>query len=119
MKQKSAAIKNGLIRASIRLRIPLEKQRDALEILESVCEQTQFEPNCIYARLYRGTNEPETIMLEELWANDQELQRHLESSTYGRILLIIEIAGATPEIRFDKILESNGFETIKAARTKP
>lgn len=119
MKQQGTAIKPGLIRASIRLQIPLKKQGEVLEILESVREQTQFEPNCIYARLYRGTKEVETIMLEELWANDQELHRHLQSEAYGRILLAIEMAGAPPEIRFDEIMKSNGFEIIKDARTKP
>lgn len=118
MNQQGTAIRPGLIRASIRLQVPLNKQSEVLEILESVCEQIQFETDCIYTRLYRSTNEVETIMLEELWSNDQELHRHLQSETYGRILLAIEMASAPPEIRFDEIVESTGFETIKAARIK-
>ena len=110
-------MKSNFIRSSIRIRIPLKKQAEALEILESVCQQTQFEPSCVYARLYQGSNDVEAVLLEELWAGEQEMHRHLQSDTYHRILLAIEMADAPPEIRFDKIMESTGFETIKKVRT--
>ena len=118
MNQQGTVIRPGFIRASIRLQVPSKKLSEVLGILESVCEQVQFEPNCIYTRLYRSTNEVDTIMLEELWSNDQELHRHLQSEAYGRVLLAIEMASAPPEIRFDEIVESTGFETIKAVRIK-
>ena len=116
MKQKENPMKTNLIRSSIRIKILLEEQPEALEILESACEQTKFEPSCIYARLYQGTNDVEAVMLEELWEGEEELHRHLQSDTYRRILLAIEMADAPPEIRFDKIMESTGLETIKKAR---
>lgn len=116
MKLKDGKRDSHLIRASIRIKIPLKKQSEVLEILESVREQTQFEPDCIFARVYRGADDVEIIMLEELWKGEQELLGHLQSETYRRVLLAIEMADAPPEIRFDKIVESKGFETIKKAR---
>lgn len=107
-----------LIRSTIRIQVPLNKQSEVLDILESVREQTQFEPDCIYARLYRGNNDVEIVMLEELWKGEQELLRHLKSDTYQRVLLAMEMADHSPEIRFDKIIISDGFETIKDARQK-
>jgi quinol monooxygenase YgiN len=117
MNHQGEQMKSSLIRSSIRIRIPLNKQSEVLEILKSVCEEIQFESNCVYARLYRGANEVEIIMLEELWTGDQELNRHLQSDAYRRILLAIEMADTPPEIRFDRIIESSGFETIKTARS--
>lgn len=109
-------IKIGLIRSSIRLRIPLEKQSEAIDLLESVRDQIQVEPNCIYSRLYREANTVDAIMIEELWANEKDMLIHLKSNVYRRILFAIDMADTSPEIRFDKILQSNGFETIKNVR---
>jgi quinol monooxygenase YgiN len=98
--------------------IPLEKQSEVLEILGSIIEQTQFEPGCISCRLYRGVDEEEAIMIEELWMSEKDVTRHLRSDKYRKILLVVEMATETPEIRFDTISHSNGVETIELARTQ-
>jgi quinol monooxygenase YgiN len=110
------SIKTDLIRSSIRLQIPLKKQSEALDIMESVRKQTQFESSCHHVRIYRQTHESETIMIEEEWTNEEDLKRHLKSDAYRRILFVIEMAAADPEIRFDKIIQSSGIETIVKAR---
>jgi quinol monooxygenase YgiN len=105
-----------MVRITIRLLIPLEKQSEALEILGSIIEQTQFELGCISSRIYRGVEDVRAIMLEELWASDEDVQRHLRSEKYRKILLVVEMAEESPEIRFDSIAHSSGVETIEQAR---
>jgi len=105
-----------LVRSIIRMLIPLEKQNEAIEILGSMIEETQFEPGCVSCRLYRGVEDTRVIMFEELWTSDQDVQRHLQSDKYHRILLVIEMAEEPPEIRFDTIAHSTGVESIEKAR---
>jgi quinol monooxygenase YgiN len=107
-----------MVRATIRMPIPLEQQRDALEILGPIKEQTQFEPGFISCRVYRGVEDPRAIMLEELWSSDADLQRHLRSDKYRKILLVVEMAAESPDIRFDTIVQSSGVEAIELARTQ-
>lgn len=116
MSLQDNAVKTDLIRSSIRLRIPLNKQSEALDILGSVRKQTQFESSCHHVRIYRETHESEAIMIEEVWTSEEDLNRHLKSDAYRRILLVIEMATTAPEIRFDKIIQSSGIETIAKAR---
>jgi quinol monooxygenase YgiN len=97
--------------------IPLEKHGEALEILSSTIEQTEFEPGCVSCRLYRGVEDARAIMLEELWMSDEDVQHHLRSEKYRKILLVVEMAAETPEIRFDTISYSGGVETIEQARS--
>jgi quinol monooxygenase YgiN len=106
-----------MIRSTIRMLIPLEKQSEALEILGSMTEQIQFEPGCISSRLYRGVEDERAIMLEELWMNEEDVQHHLRSDKYHKVLLVVEMAAEPPEIRFDNITHSGGVETIEKART--
>jgi quinol monooxygenase YgiN len=105
-----------MVRSTIRMLIPLEKQSEALEILGSMIEQTQFDPGCISCRLYRGVEDVRVIMFEELWVNDEDVERHLRSENYRKILLVVEMAEETPEIRFDTIDHSTGVERIEQAK---
>ena len=107
----------GMVHSTIRLLIPLEKQNEALEILGSITEQIQFEPGCISSRLYQDVQEELAIMIEEIWASETELQHHLRSDKYRRVLLVVEMAAEPPEIRFDTIIHSSGVETIEHARS--
>ncbi len=105
-----------MVRSTIRMLIPLEKQSEALEILGSMIEQTQFEPGCVSCRIYRGVEDARAIMLEELWMSEEDVQHHLRSDKYHKILLVVEMAAEPPEIRFDTITHSAGVETIEQAR---
>jgi quinol monooxygenase YgiN len=96
--------------------IPLEKQSEALEILGSTIEQTQFEPGCLSCRIYRGVEDARAIMLEELWMSEEDVQYHLQSEKYRKVLLVVEMASEPPEIRFDNITHSGGVERIEQAR---
>jgi hypothetical protein len=46
-----------------------------------------------------------------------EANRHLRSHQYRELLLVMELAVAAPEVRFDAVSRSTGFETIEGART--
>jgi quinol monooxygenase YgiN len=105
-----------MVRSTIRMLLPIEKQSEALEILGSTIEQTQFEPGCVSCRIYRGVEDVRAVMLEELWMSDEDVQRHLRSEKYRKILLVVEMAAEPPEIRFDIITHSGGVETIEQAR---
>ncbi len=106
------------IRSSIKMLIPLDKQSEAIDILNSVSARVQFDPSCFSSRIYRDVDEVRTIMVEELWANEEDILRHLKSDAYHQVLLVIEMAEEPPEIRFDTIAHSSGVEIIENARTQ-
>jgi len=93
-----------------------ESAREALEILRPLSERTRVEPGCLSCRLYRDVQQEHTIMIEELWSSQEELQRHLCSSGYRRVLQVIDMAKVKPEIRFSTISHTSGIEAIAEAR---
>jgi quinol monooxygenase YgiN len=107
---------SAAVHATIRMLIPINKQSEALDILGAVSAQVQFEPNCIFSRLYRGVDDVRAIMIEERWTSDEFVRQHLRSDAYRRVLMVVEMAEEPPEIRFDTVLESTGVETIEKAR---
>jgi quinol monooxygenase YgiN len=107
-----------MIHATIRMTMPRRKIKEAKEILHSFAEQTQYQPGCISCHIYHDVQERHVIMIEELWRSQEELERHLGSSEYRKILLVMEMAHEKPEIRFSACSNPTGIETIEKARSQ-
>jgi len=105
-----------MVLATIRVTIPAKKFGEALRILRSMTEQCRVQPGCVSCRVYRNGQEDNVLLFEQLWSNEADLERHLRSDEYRRVLLVLEMANKQPEIRFDTILSSAGIETIEKAR---
>ena len=108
-----------MVHATIRMLIPSKRRGEVLEILSSVVERCRFDPGCISCRLYQSVEARDVIMLEEFWRDEEDLERHLRSDEYRRVLLVVEMAREAPEIRFNTISRSTGVETIEKARNLP
>ena len=104
------------IHATIRIRLTARRYKEARDILASMIEWINLEEGCISCRLYRDILEKHALMLEEIWVGETNLQRHLRSDEFRNVLLVVEMASETPEIRFDRISSSTGLSTIVEVR---
>ena len=107
-----------MVLATIRMMMSAKKFGEALRILRSMAEQSRVQPGCLSSQIYRNGQEDNVLMLEQLWSNEEDLERYLRSEEYRQVLLVLEMAVKQPEIRFDTILSSTGIETIEKARTR-
>ena len=106
-----------MILATLRMAIPLQKRGEALQILKSIVARNQARPDdCVFCRISEDTLEDNILQFEEMWRSEEELERHLRSYEYHKVLLVMEMALKQPEIRFDTISRSMGIETIEKAR---
>ena len=106
----------SMIHSTIKIVISPEKRDDAIAILRSMAERTRVESGCISCRIYRDVQEQRTLMIEEIWKDEEDLNRHLRSNEYRNVLLVMEMAEKQPEIRFETISRVTGIETIEKAR---
>jgi quinol monooxygenase YgiN len=104
-----------MVLATIRMMIPPKKSDEALKILRSTAEWSRIKPGCLSSRIYMDTQEDGFLMFEEIWRSEEDLECHLRSDDYRKVLLVLEMAAKQPEIRFDTISRSTGIETIEKA----
>ena len=78
--------------------------------------ETGIQAGCLSSRLYHDENEEAVFMFEQVWRNQDYLDLHLRSEHYRRMLLVMEMAGEPPEIKFHTISEAAGIEVIEKAR---
>ncbi len=105
-----------MIRSSIRMMLPENKVKEAVEILGPMAERTRAERGCLGCHLHQDVLEENILIFEESWASEADMQRHLRSPEYRNLLLVMEMALETPEVGFDTVASSAGIETIKHAR---
>jgi quinol monooxygenase YgiN len=107
-----------MILATIRMKVPPKNHDEALTILRSTAEWSKVKHGCLSSRIYEDVYESHVLMFEEHWRTEEDLESHLRSDEYRKVLLVLEMALRQPEIRFDTISSSTGIETIEKARSR-
>jgi len=107
-----------MVRETIRMMLPTEKHKQVLDIFRSITGQNRARFGCISSRLYQELGEKKAILFETVWQDQESMESHLCSEEYHNILLVVEMAVARPEIRFDTIAFSTGIETIERVRSR-
>ena len=105
-----------MVTATIRMTFSEKAFLEALTILRSEAEQSRVQPGCLSCRIYRNGQNDNVLMLEQIWTDQESLERHLRSDEFRHVLLVLEMSTQEPEIRFDTISHSTGMETIEKAR---
>ena len=108
-----------MITATLRVTVPAHRRNEVLDLLRSVIEPTQVEPGCLSCRIYQDLENEEALLFEEEWNTQADLDRHIRSDRYVKILAAIDMSSKPPEIRFNTIARTKGIEAIGAARVKP
>ncbi len=105
-----------MILATLKMKFSAKKFGEALRILRSIAEQSRVQPGCLSCEIYRDGEHDNVLIFVQKWSNEANLERYLRSDDYGKVLMVLEMTIQEPEIRFDNILSSTGFETIGKAR---
>ena len=56
-------------------------------------------------------------MIEARWENEEGLIQHLQSDTYKKLLLLMELSASPPSLEFLTVVESRGLDLVESARS--
>ena len=107
-----------MIKSLLEMEFAPDKVDDAMQILRSILERIRAEIGCVNCSVYQDTEMKNKIVFTQEWRSENDLQRHLRSDEYKKVLLVMEMACTKPEIRFDTVISTSGVETIEKARGK-
>ena len=105
-----------MIIASLRFRVPHERQKIFLDAAKLVLGPTKIKPGCIECRLYQDLDEPDALFLVEEWESRRKYERHINSEQYRIIISLMEASDQSPEIKINTISQTEGLEAIEAVR---
>ena len=107
-----------MITATLKMELVSHERGEVLEMVKALREPTRAEPGCVDCHVYQDLHDEHVIFLEEVWESQADLDRHIRSHRYRRVLALMETASKPPEIRFRKISQTAGMEVVRAARQR-
>jgi quinol monooxygenase YgiN len=105
-----------MVVSRVRLLLSEIERRRVIASLTALVGWNRVQPGCRACQLLTDTEEPRALVLWEEWESQEDLDRHLRSEEYRRVLGAIELSQEAPEIRFDTVENRSGFEVVEAAR---
>ena len=105
-----------MITASLKINVPIEKHRDALQTVQSILGRKSAQPGCISIAFYQDTDSPGTLMLLEEWEDWRSTENYIRSDSYRSILELMELSSTPPEIKFCSVSDIQGMEVLERLR---
>ena len=105
-----------MINAIIRVQATEQTRMQILRALRALIEPIRVEKGCASCALYGDLQDANTIVLVQRWSTRNDLERHVRTPQYRKILEVLEMSSEEPEIRFDTVVETSGLQLIAGAR---
>ena len=105
-----------MIHTRVVLRVSDEKKKDVSEILVPIVQPRRRLSGCIESGLYHDVCDPNRILYEEHWEDDNSLDSHLASEKFREIMLAMELASEAPEVKFHSISKSSSMNRVARVR---
>ncbi len=95
---------------------PDGKGQDLCRALASLTGPMEVEPGCLSCSLLRSWQQPDEILMQVRWNTSKDLMVHLQSDTYKRLLLLMELSPSPPVLQFFTVQEVQGLDLVEKAR---
>lgn len=100
--------------------IPISDKREAvLRILQSMVPATLAKPGCMECGVYEEYDADQSILYSEQWRSEEDLNRHIQSGLYLRVLTAIDFAKNQPQVFFHHVSNTDCQTLIEVLRKEP
>lgn len=101
---------------TLRLQAPPEKRHEIVQTLRSVVGPTRAERGAVECHIEQDVDDPNTLTFVEAWRQQADLDRHLASDEYRKLLAVMDMAAAPPSVQLAAVLDDYGLDRIAQAR---
>jgi quinol monooxygenase YgiN len=105
-----------MIIASVRVKASAGKYEELAQGLSSLLGPARTEPGCVDCQLHQDVTDPDTLHLESFWRTEDDLERHVRSAEYMKLLMLIELGATQPTIEFHHVSQTRGLEFVHMVR---
>jgi quinol monooxygenase YgiN len=87
-----------------------------IEVFWLLLGPVRAEPGCLECALYQGICNEDVLLYVEGWETREQLERHMRSARYERLLAIMEASARPPALRYHSVSATQGLEYLEAIR---
>lgn len=101
---------------TLRMVVKNDKRDEVMQTVRGILESTRWtQSGCISYRFYQDIENKNAFILVGEWKTQEELERHLRTSIFKRLLMVMELSKEMPEIKFNTISNTSGMEIVERA----
>ena len=105
-----------MVIVTIRVIVSHENREEVLAIVRSLIAPTHASSGCInFTYCWEIENENALVLMEE-WKTQKDLDTHIRSDDFRKILALIDMSSETPQIKISTVLQTAGMEALIASR---
>lgn len=86
---------------------------DLTDSLERILQAEKAHPQCKDYSLHQSVSNPLELLLKGEWQTQDAMIEHVRSEEFRVVLAAIDLSAVKPDIRFDKVLSSEGLEYLQ------
>jgi quinol monooxygenase YgiN len=105
-----------MILATLRIAVPPGCKEEIIRAFWPLLGPMRVEPGCLGCGLYDEIANTEVLYYVEEWDTSEQLERHMRSARYERLLALMETSAQPPILRYYVIAGVKGLEYLEAIR---
>jgi quinol monooxygenase YgiN len=105
-----------MVIAILEMTLPPGNETATTGALRAFWDSTCALPGCIGGGVFQEVGTTKTALYIEMWQEVAQLEVHLRSREYHRLLAIMETAAERPALRFNLIGETRGLAWVEKLR---
>ena len=99
-----------MIQASLRIVVPESHREEILGVLSCLKGPAEVTRGCRVCRILQDVGDENSLTYVVMWETQEDLEKHLRSDRFRRLLPYIEMSLEPPEVDFSTIDQVRGIE---------
>ncbi len=100
----------------LKLKVSPTDRKNAINVFDTLAGSTSVKPGCKMIRFQSDVHDDDDLILIEEWETMAELEQHIGSNEFRKIMAIMDMAIEQPEILFYTVSSTMGFELVEEIR---
>jgi quinol monooxygenase YgiN len=105
-----------MILVTLTIAVPPGQRNDFVEVFWSLLGPVRVEAGCLGCGLYHEIGNEDVLLYVEQWETPEQLERHVRSARYERLLTVMEASIKPPLLRYHVVSGIKGLEYLEAVR---
>ena len=100
----------------LKLKVSPSDRKNVISVFDTIAGSTSVKPGCKMVKLESDVHDDDDLILIEEWEAMSDLERHIASDEFRKIMAIMDMAAEPPEISFHGVSSTMGFELVENIR---
>jgi quinol monooxygenase YgiN len=105
-----------MILVTLTLAPPPGARQEMIDVFWLIIGPIRAQPGCLTCGLYQEIGNGDQLLYMEAWETQLQLERHMRSARYERVLAVMETSVQQPVLRYQTIFAERGLEYLEAVR---